>query len=85
MTKKITNNADGEMLKPPPDDSDVAQIIYLLEWGRMRGFVLGPTIQVGETIVQVTDPVLERRVKADATSSNPRPATIWEEAGYDGE
>lgn len=46
---------DGNALPPPEPGSPVAQIIYLLEYARTRGFRIGPQVQVGDTIVQVLD------------------------------
>lgn len=46
---------DGNVILPPPADSDVANLIYLLEYGRKRGFMLGPAITVGATTVMVRD------------------------------
>lgn len=46
---------DGNIVAPPPPDSPVAQIVWLLEYGRKRGFRIGPTVQIGDTIVQVAD------------------------------
>lgn len=46
---------DGNALPPPAPDSPVAQIMYLLEWGRLRGFQIGPRVQVGDTIIETVD------------------------------
>jgi hypothetical protein len=46
---------DGNELPPPEPGSPVAQIIYLLEYGRKRGFRIGPRVQVADTIVEVAD------------------------------
>lgn len=46
---------DGNIIPCPPPDSPIAQIVWLLEYGRKRGFQIGPAIQVGDTIVQVKD------------------------------
>jgi hypothetical protein len=46
---------DGNIIDPPPPDHPVHAVIYLLEYGRKRGFKIGPTVQVGDTIVQVAD------------------------------
>lgn len=46
---------DGNVIPPPEPNSDVAHAIYLLEYGRLRGFKIGPTLKVGETVVQVRD------------------------------
>ena len=46
---------DGNVIAPPPPDSPVAQIVWLLEYGRKRGFRIGPRVQVGDTIVECQD------------------------------
>lgn len=56
MARKIDIvDDDGNALTPPEPDSPVAQIIYLLEYGRSRGFIIGPRVQIGDTIVEVRD------------------------------
>lgn len=56
MARKIDIvDDDGNELPPPDPGSPVAQIIYLLEYGRKRGFMIGPRVQVGDAIVEVRD------------------------------
>lgn len=57
---------DGNIINPPSPDSDVMQLIYLLEYGRTRGFKIGPTVQIGTVIVQVAD---IRQAKMEHTES----------------
>lgn len=72
---------DGNIINEPPPDSPIAQIIYLLEYGRQRGFKIGPTVQVGDTTVQVTDlRQLRESVRTDTTE-----VSIWKQHGYDGD
>lgn len=52
-TKDIIDD-DGNLIAPPPPDSPVAQIVWLLEYARKREFQIG-AIQIGDTIVQVRD------------------------------
>jgi hypothetical protein len=56
MTRRheITDE-DGNELAPPEPGTDAANIIYLLEYARRRGFRIGPTLKVGETVLQVVD------------------------------
>jgi hypothetical protein len=61
---------DGNLIPPPEPGSPVAQIIYLLEYGRKRGFQIGPRVQVGDTIVEVMD---IRQAKEHAGSANRAP------------
>lgn len=71
---------DGNPLALPAADSDVGQLIYLLEWARLRGFRVGPMIQVGDLIVQVQDlrQTEGRHDRDDAPDRGP-----WAEAGHD--
>lgn len=46
---------DGNIIPPPPPEHPVMAVIYLLEYGRKRGFQIGPHVQVGDTIVEVSD------------------------------
>ena len=46
---------DGNVLAPPEPGTDTAHAIYLLEYARKRGFRIGPTLKVGELVVQVAD------------------------------
>lgn len=75
-------NADehGNFLPELDPTSDVAQIIYLLEYGRKRGFRIGPTVQVGNAIVQVSDLSQEREAADASVRAEP---TIWQENGHD--
>ena len=74
--KKLID-ADGNELPTPPDGSDVAHMIYLLEYCRRRKFKLGPLAQVGDVVIQVTDPHLENEeAKAFAETD------IWREHGH---
>lgn len=56
---------DGNVILPPPPDSDVARLIYLMEYGRKRGFRIGPVVKIGETTVQVRDLRQERQMRQD--------------------
>jgi hypothetical protein len=70
---------DGNPLPVPDSKSEVGQLIYLLEWGRLRGFRLGPTIQVGDLIVQVRD---LRQPEGRADRDDTTDAGPWAAAGY---
>lgn len=59
---------DGNVIPCPPPDSPVAMIVWLIEYGRKRKFRIGPTVQIGDVIVQVKDlreESHERRVEPD--------------------
>lgn len=61
---------DGNVLPPPDPESPVAQIIYLLEYGRLRGFRVGPTVQVGDVTVGVRDLRQERDLMQEARTEH---------------
>lgn len=51
----VTEDADGNEIIPPAPSTDAAQLVYLLEWARVRGFRLGPAIRIGGLTLQVQD------------------------------
>lgn len=55
MKKLEIVDEDGNIINPPPPDSPVSQIVWLMEYGRLRGFKIGPRVQIGDTIVECTD------------------------------
>lgn len=67
MTRRYeVTDEDGNALPPPDPGSDVAQIIYLIEYARTRSFRIGPTVKVGDAVVQVVD---LRQAAQEATST----------------
>lgn len=54
-TGPVDHDDDGNTVPVPPVDSDLAQLIQLLEYGRKRGFQIGPAIRVGSIVTQVRD------------------------------
>lgn len=72
---------DGDPLPIPPAGSDLAALIQLLEFGRRKGFRIGPTVRVGSIVLQVKD---LRQPEADgARDVDPEPG-IFAQHGYDG-
>lgn len=61
---------DGNALPSPDPGSDVANLIYLLEYGRKRGFRIGPVVTVGIVTAQVLD-VRQARILAEETGARP--------------
>lgn len=55
MSKHDIIDDDGNIITPPEAGSTVHQLVWLLEYGRSRGFQIGPTVQIGDVIVQVKD------------------------------
>lgn len=62
-------------------DTDVEQLVWLLEVCRQRGYRLGPTVQVGSVIAHVADLRIASREGLDAVSA-PMKSGL-EEAGFD--
>lgn len=75
--KRVDADDDGNDLTPPPPDSPAGQIMYLLEWGRQRGFQIGPRIQIGDVTLEAWD---LRRTKQNAA---PEDRGIWAAHGHD--
>jgi len=76
---KRTEHADEDE-KPPaalPTDQNCDHLMRLLSWGRANGYRIGPTVQVGDVIVQVAD---IRQAKKDL-DGGPTERTVYEEAG----
>ena len=62
---ELTNTQQGDELPAPAPGTDAADLIYLLNYCRRRGYKLGPTIQIGRIAVMVTD--LRQIEEADAS------------------
>lgn len=62
MTRKRPAEIEDE---PPtaaqPGDNDVDHLMRLLSWGRANGYMLGPTVKVGDVTVHVQDIRLAKR------------------------
>ncbi len=78
-TRREVIDDNGNIIDPPDPTSDVGQIIYLLEYARLRGFRIGPTVQVGDAIVQVVD---LRQQQENARSKEIPEADVWEAHGH---
>lgn len=56
MSKKTeVLDDDGNVIPMPAPESPVMAIVWLLEYGRTRGFRIGPRVQVGDTTIEVKD------------------------------
>ncbi len=73
----VTEDIDGNVIIPPAPTSEVAQLIYLLEWARLRQFQIGPMIRLGSLTVQVADLRIEERRDAVPVDIGP-----WAAAGH---
>lgn len=69
---------DGNPLALPDPTTDVGQLIYLLEWARIRGFQVGPMVKLGRLVVQVQD----LRAREGDAPSMPADLGPWHAAGY---
>lgn len=80
-TKRPLADDDGNIIPPPPPDSPVWAAIYLLEYARKRQFKIGPNIQVGDLMFNVTD----LQQLGAARREGPAEVSIWKAHGYDGD
>jgi hypothetical protein len=46
---------DGNPVPQPAADSDVRDLQQLMEWGRMKGYRIGPAVRIGKITVQIAD------------------------------
>lgn len=74
--RRPDHDDDGNELTPPSPDSDIGQLIYLLEYGRQRGFRIGPRVQIGDVVLEVAD---LRQADERGTGSD---TDIWTEHGH---
>lgn len=79
----VDSDEDGNTVPVPPAASDLAQLIQLLEYGRKRGFRIGPTVQIGALTVQVAD-LRQDKVERIGTPDENDPGP-WRAAGYEGD
>lgn len=83
MPKRTTvaQMADDGKIPPLFGDTDVEQLVWLLEVCRQRGYRIGPTVQVGTVIAQVTD---VRLTSMEGLGTPTIPTTdVWDEHGRD--
>ena len=70
---------EGDPVPQPAPESDLADLIQILEYGRRKGFAIGPMVRIGKIALQVTDMRLRRNAGA---AEEPEPS-IWQEHGFD--
>jgi hypothetical protein len=51
----VEHDDDGNPVPQPAENSDLRDLIQLLEYGRAKGFRIGPTVRVGKIVTQVRD------------------------------
>ena len=69
---------DGIAVPQPAAESDLADLIQLLEYGRRKGFRIGPMVRIGKITVQVAD----MRQRAAATAPDEPEPSIGEMVGF---
>lgn len=79
-TGPIDHDEDGNPIPQPAENSDLRDAIQLLEYGRARGFKIGPAVRVGKLTFQVRD-LRQTEGRADK-DDDPDPG-VWAEHGYD--
>lgn len=73
------HDEEGRPIGAPTSGSDVAQLTYLLEWARIRGFRVGPMIAVGGLQLQIRD--LRQHEDRRDPDDTPDPGP-WARAGH---
>lgn len=53
--KLPSHTKDGVDLVPPDPTTPVGQLIYLIEWARIRGVRIGPEVQIGDMAIKIVD------------------------------
>lgn len=76
-TGKRLADENGNDLPELDPHGDMAKLVFLLEYARKRGFRVGPTVQIGELIVQVRD-LRQQEGKASPVDDG----DIWAEHGH---
>lgn len=74
------DEAGDPVVAPSPETAvgeAVAAIKQIMEWGRKRGFQIGPEVQVGEVVIRIRD----LRQAKDLAKPGAKEQDIWEEHG----
>jgi len=72
---------DGTEIEPPPKGSPVEQLMILLEWARVRGFQVGPGVQI-DADGSVTAQVRDLRAATERGPADDDPG-VWRAHGHD--
>jgi hypothetical protein len=70
-------DANGDPIRIDPS-SDVAQLVWLLEVARQRGYRIGPAVQIGSLTLQVED-LRQEEGRRNPAAGDPGP---WAEHGH---
>ena len=52
-----------------------------MEWGRAKGYRIGPMVIVGKLRLQISD-ARQREGRPAGPDDGPAPSTVWEEHGH---
>ncbi len=78
----IEHDDDGNAIPKLADNSDAADLIALLEYGRVKGFLLEGSIRVGKITIQTVRDLRRREGAAETALTS---EGIWKEHGFDPE
>lgn len=78
MKPIILSTLDGLPVQVEPT-SDVAQLVWLLEVARQRGYRIGPQVQIGSLTLMVED-LRQSEGRENPSANDPGP---WAAAGHD--
>lgn len=70
----LAHDEEGDPLPQPAAESDLADLIQLLEYARTKDFQIGPFVQVGKIRVQVADIRQARKLGVDRPRAEPEPS-----------
>lgn len=78
LSGPLEHDEEGNALPRPEARSDLADLIQLLEYGRRRGFRIGPMVRLGKITLQIQD-----LRQTEGRGGEPKPErSIWDEHGY---
>ena len=74
----MSHDSDGNPVIEVDPLSSVGQFTALMEWARRRGFRIGPTVKIGDLVVQVSD------LRQTEARGEPLPPDVgpWTQAGF---
>lgn len=76
----VLDDEEGNPLPQPAENSDVRDLIALMEWARQKGFELAGGVRVGKISVQRVRDLRQTEARRDKDEA-PDPG-VWADHGY---